>query len=178
MSAARFGFHSFGWCSLAQDRLPHGSTIFGLPVSGAGSNEEGSPAGCVFLLSTGDSGHLCPQSAGKSLFQKLLRTKRVAQWLLLLYCFISVVWSDYPFISFKRATKIFAHPIMALIVLTEPDFKEALTRLMKRCAYVVVPVSILWIKYYPQLGTTYDDWGGATEPRASPSAKTRWVQIV
>ena len=76
------------------------------------------------------------------------------------YCFISVVWSDYPFISFKRATKIFGHPIMALIVLTEPDFEEALTRLMKRCAYVVVPVSILFIKYYPQLGMSYDEWSG------------------
>ena len=49
---------------------------------------------------------------------------------------------------------------MALIVLTEPDFKEALTRLMKRCAYVVVPVSILWIKYYPQFGMSYDQWSG------------------
>jgi O-antigen ligase len=51
---------------------------------------------------------------------------------------------------------------MALIVLTEPDFEEALTRLMKRCAYVVVPVSILFIKYYPQLGRGFSPWGGAT----------------
>ena len=49
---------------------------------------------------------------------------------------------------------------MALIVLTEPDFEEALTRLMKRCAYVVVPVSILFIKFYPQLGREYDPWTG------------------
>ena len=42
---------------------------------------------------------------------------------------------------------------MALIVLTEPDPKEAVIRLMKRCAYVVVPVSILFIKYYPRVGT-------------------------
>jgi O-antigen ligase len=31
---------------------------------------------------------------------------------------------------------------------------------MKRCAYVVVPVSILFIKYYPQLGVSYDEWLG------------------
>jgi O-antigen ligase len=31
---------------------------------------------------------------------------------------------------------------------------------MKRCAYVVVPVSILWIKYYPQLAMSYDEWSG------------------
>ena len=32
---------------------------------------------------------------------------------------------------------------------------------MKRCAYVVVPVSILWIKYYPELGRGFSPWGGA-----------------
>ena len=31
---------------------------------------------------------------------------------------------------------------------------------MKRCAYVVVPVSILFIKYYPQLGRLFDPWTG------------------
>src|SRR4029453_16735348 len=76
------------------------------------------------------------------------------------FCFISIAWADFPFIAFKRWIKILGHPIMALIVLTEPDFEEALRRLMKRCAYVVVPVSILWIKYYPQLGMSYDDWSG------------------
>src|SRR5207244_13575815 len=82
-------------------------------------------------------------------------------WLIvfLLYCFISIAWSDFPSIALKRWIKILGHPIMALIVLTEPDPEEALTRLMKRCAYVVVPVSILWIKYYPQLGAYYEPWG-------------------
>jgi O-antigen ligase len=78
----------------------------------------------------------------------------------LLYCFISIAWSDFPFVAFKRWIKILGHPIMALIVLTEPDPKEGLIRLMKRCAYVVVPVSILFIKYYPRLGRGYDPWTG------------------
>ena len=60
MSAVRFGFHSFGWCSVAQDRLPHGSHIFGLPVSGGVSNEEGSPVDASFHLRNGDSGPFCP----------------------------------------------------------------------------------------------------------------------
>src|SRR5207249_4497038 len=77
-----------------------------------------------------------------------------------LYCFISIAWSDFPFVAFKRWIKILGHPIMVLIVLTEPDPEEALRRLMKRCAYVVVPVSILFIKYYPELGRAYDAWSG------------------
>src|SRR4029077_1519611 len=65
-----------------------------------------------------------------------------------------------PFVAFKRWIKVLGHPIMVLIVLTEPDPEEALRRLMKRCAYVVVPVSILFIRYYPQLGRDYDPWTG------------------
>src|SRR5207237_4199079 len=132
--------------------------IFGLPVSGGASNEEGSPLDACFIYAMATAGLFVLIKRQVSLSEVLRRNG----WLVafIAYCFISVVWSDYPFISFKRATKIFGHPIMALIVLTEPDFEEALTRLMKRCAYVVVPISILWIKYYRQLGTSIDDWSG------------------
>ena len=84
------------------------------------------------------------------------------QWLtiFLLYCLISIIWSDFPFVAFKRWIKILGHPTMALIVLTEPNPKEAVIRLMKRCAYVVVPVSILFIKYYPQWGRGFEVWTG------------------
>lgn len=85
------------------------------------------------------------------------------RWLFvfLLYCFVSIVWSDFPFVAFKRWTKVIGHPIMVLILFTEPDPMEALTRLMKRCAYVIVPVSILLIKYYPEWGRGFTQWTGA-----------------
>ena len=132
--------------------------IFGLPVSGGVSNEEGSPVDACFFYAMATAGLFVLIKRQVSLSEVLQRNG----WLVafIAYCFISVVWSDYPFITFKRATKIFIHPIMALIVLTEPDFEEALTRLMKRCAYVVVPISILWIRYYPHLGMSYDEWSG------------------
>jgi exopolysaccharide production protein ExoQ len=131
--------------------------IFGLPVSGGASSEEGSPVDACFYLALAMVGFCVLIKRQLHLSEIVLNNG----WLIafFLYCFISIVWSDYPFIAFKRWTKIFGHPIMALIVLTEPDPKEALIRLMKRCAYVVVPVSILWIKYYPQLGRYYTEWG-------------------
>src|SRR5205814_2603507 len=89
------------------------------------------------------------------------------------YCFVSIAWSDFPFIAFKLWTKIFGHPIMALIVLSEPVFKEALIRLMKRCAYVVVPVSILFIRYYPHLGRSYDKWTGLASYRGIAIGKNQ-----
>jgi exopolysaccharide production protein ExoQ len=132
--------------------------IFGLPVSGGVSNEEGSPVDASFCYAMAAAGLFVLIKRQVSLSEVLQRNGWIVAFIA--YCFISIVWSDYPFISFKRVTKIFNHPIMALIVFTEPDFEEALTRLMKRCAYVVVPVSILFIKYYPQLGMSYDEWSG------------------
>jgi O-antigen ligase len=83
-------------------------------------------------------------------------------WLIafLLYCFLAVLWSDFPFVAFKRWIKILGHPIMALIVLTEPDPDEALLRLMKRSAYFLVTFSIMVIKWFPETGRRYDDWSG------------------
>ena len=133
-------------------------TLFGLPVGGGASVEEGSPLDACFYLALAIAG-FCVLSNRQLQLSEIVSKNG---WLIafFLYCFISIAWSDFPFIAFKRWIKIFGHPIMALIVLTEPDLKEALTRLMKRYAYVVVPVSILWIKYYPQLGVGYDEWGG------------------
>jgi O-antigen ligase len=132
--------------------------IFGLPVSGAPSVEEGSPLDAWFYFALIIAGSCV-------LIKRQVRLSEIISnngWLIffLLYCFISLTWSDFPFIAFKRWLKILGHPIMALIVLTEPNPKEALIRLMKRCAYVVVPVSVLWIKYFPELGRGFSPWGG------------------
>jgi O-antigen ligase len=63
-------------------------------------------------------------------------------------------------VSFKHWIAMLGHPIMVLILLTEPDPQEAQRRLMKRCAYVLIPISILLIRYYPQWGRYYSQWGG------------------
>jgi exopolysaccharide production protein ExoQ len=78
----------------------------------------------------------------------------------LAFCFIAVVWSDFPFVALKRWIKDLGHPIMVLILFTEPSFEEAFSRLLKRCAYVVVPVSILFVKYYPEWGRGFSEWTG------------------
>jgi O-antigen ligase len=47
-----------------------------------------------------------------------------------------------------------------LVVLTELNPQRAFVALMKRCAFVFVPFSILFIKYYPQWGRGFDGWSG------------------
>jgi exopolysaccharide production protein ExoQ len=146
------------WLVLACSRsLTQWLNIFGFPVS-LGTVEEGSPVDASFYFAMIIIGSCI-------LLRRQVRLSEIVQnngWLVvfLLYCLISIVWSDFPFIAFKRWIKILGHPIMVLIVLTEPDPEEALISLMKRSAYVIVPVSILFIKYLPYLGTKYDQWTG------------------
>jgi exopolysaccharide production protein ExoQ len=85
------------------------------------------------------------------------------KWLALffIYSFLSVAWSDFPFIALKRYIKALGHPVMALIILSDPNPKLALRTVLKRCAYLMVPVSILLIKYYPWIGRSFDSWSGA-----------------
>lgn len=76
------------------------------------------------------------------------------------YCFLSIAWSDFPFIAFKRFIKILGHPVMALIIITDRDPENALRIVMKRCAFIMMLLSVLFIKYYPEYGKYYDPWTG------------------
>ena len=78
--------------------------------------------------------------------------------LFFLYCGLSVSWSDYPFVSFKRWMKAIGDVVIVFIVLTEEDPEAALKRLISRCAYILLPISMLFIKYYPEWGREYNVW--------------------
>jgi O-antigen ligase len=96
----------------------------------------------------------------------LTRSRRVGALLrangpllvLLLYCAVSVLWSAYPFVAFKRWTKALGNVVMVLVVLTDPDPAAAVRRLLARSAFLLVPLSVLFVKYYPDLGRGYNAW--------------------
>lgn len=132
--------------------------IFGIHLGG-GSVEEGSPLDAlVFFLLIAAGFHVLNQRQ-VSLSVVIRHNGMLA--LFFAYCFVSVLWSDFPFVALKRLLKDLGHPVMVLVLLTEPDPLEAVVRVMKRCAYVFAPVSILFIKYYPQWGRGYSEWTGA-----------------
>ena len=82
---------------------------------------------------------------------------RLNRWfiVLLFYWGISVIWSDYPFTSFKRWTKELGNVIMVLIILTEQDPSCAIKAVFVRYAYIAIPLSVLFIKYFPDVGRYY-----------------------
>src|ERR1039457_268982 len=78
------------------------------------------------------------------------------------YCALSIIWSDYPDVAFKRFIKAIGDLVIVLIVLTEADRLEAWKQLLKRVGFVLVPISVLFIKYFPQLGRGYNRWSWTT----------------
>jgi len=83
-------------------------------------------------------------------------------WLILLYVYLglSVLWSDFPFSSFKRWIKIFGAIPMAFMILSEKQPLQALESVLRRCAYVLIPLSLMLIKYFPNYGVLYSRWEG------------------
>ena len=97
------------------------------------------------------------------LFRRGRRVTAILQmnWALVLffaYSAISVVWSDYPDVSIKRWFKAAGDVAMVLIVLTDENPGAALKKFLARMSFVLVPLSILFIKYYPDLGRGYTRW--------------------
>jgi exopolysaccharide production protein ExoQ len=74
--------------------------------------------------------------------------------LLALYLFylLSVLWSPVPLASFKRLIKDFGCVLMALVLLTEENPAEAIRLVFTRVAYLLLPLSVVFIKYFPDIG--------------------------
>jgi len=79
------------------------------------------------------------------------------------YCLVSLAWSDFPDIAFKRWIKALGDLVMVLIVLTDTKPLVALKRLITRTGFFLIPLSILFIKYYGNIGRLYSDWTGEVQ---------------
>jgi O-antigen ligase len=75
------------------------------------------------------------------------------------YCLISVLWCDYPQVLLKRWIRSIGDIVMILIVITEPHWIDALKWLFTRISFILMPVSILLIRFYPSLGRFYSRGG-------------------
>jgi len=84
-------------------------------------------------------------------------------WLVLLIVFmlISVVWSEIPGISFKRWIKELQAVLMAFVVLSEPSPRKAMESILRRTTYILIPFSLVLIKYFPIYGVEFGRWSGS-----------------
>lgn len=76
------------------------------------------------------------------------------------FALVSVFWSDFPLVSFKRWFRDLGNYFVILVVLSDPRPLEAVRTLLRRLCYLLIPLSILLIKYYPYLGKQWSVWEG------------------
>ncbi|MGA9061701.1 MAG: O-antigen ligase family protein [Terracidiphilus sp.] len=81
----------------------------------------------------------------------------------LCFCLLSVLWSDFPLIALKRWFRDVGDYFTMLVVLSDRRPLEAVRTVLRRLCFLLIPLSVVMIKYYPALGVHYDFWTGAPE---------------
>ena len=85
----------------------------------------------------------------------LFRENKVVLYFIV-YCLLSIVWSEYPIIALKRFIRFSGMLPIALLVLSERSPVEAVMAVVRRCSYLLVSLSFLFIRYLPQFGRYYN----------------------
>jgi O-antigen ligase len=87
------------------------------------------------------------------------------------FALVSVFWSDYPFITLKHWFRDLGNYLVILVALTAPHPFYAITTVVRRACYLLIPLSIMLVRYYPQLGKQYDQWSGAVMYTGAATSK-------
>ena len=149
---------SFIWIGLAASRSAAQWVYLSAPVDAGDLQMEGSPIDrTVYALLLGVG--LAVLASRRKRTAKILASNLLIV-LFFGYCLFSLFWSDFPDVGFKRWTKAVGDLVMLCIVLTEADPPFAIQQLLKRLTFLLAPLSVLLIKYFPEYGRTYGRWFG------------------
>jgi hypothetical protein len=126
---------------------------------GGSSNLEGSPINVIFNMSL-------------FLIALLVLTRRRFSWmqwafsnkaLFAIYAFFlcSMLWSAFPVPTLKRLIQDFGSVLIALVVLTEKDPETSLRIVFVRVSYILFPLSVVFMRYFPNIGRQVSEVSGA-----------------
>lgn len=95
------------------------------------------------------------------------RTKEILfsnKWVIALFAYmaLSVIWSNFPLISLRRCIRSMGTLVMVLVVLTEQSPRQAVRTLLTRLYLIILPFSVVAIKYVRTIGVGYN-WNGREE---------------
>jgi exopolysaccharide production protein ExoQ len=156
------------WMFFAGSRLP--AQWFGLtPITATTAFEEGSGLDRVFFLVLTLLGLWILARRRVSLPHVFASNSALT--LFIVFALASVTWSDFPFISFKRWIRDLTMYVMVLVVLSDTRPFEAVVTVLRRFSYLLLFLSVVLIKYYPDLGVTYNVWTGAAEYTGATTSK-------
>lgn len=140
------------------------SRPFSMWLGGVGAGDdalEGSPADRMFYLTL----------IVAAFFVLRRRNFNWAEWMrdnkallaFYLYFLLSILWADSTVASFKRIFKDFGCIIVLMVILTDKDPRSALKAVFVRCGCVLIPLSLIYIRYFPSLGRRYNSHSGELE---------------
>jgi O-antigen ligase len=157
------------WLFILGSRLPSQWLDTQVGVGSIQAMEEGSPIdrGVYVLLIVLSLAVLISRSLN---WKAILK----ANWVLvvfLIYALLSTLWSDYPLIALKRWIRDLGAYLSVLVILTDQRTHEAMCAVLRRLAYLAIPLSILLIKYFPTMGRQYDFWTGTVQYVGATTSK-------
>jgi exopolysaccharide production protein ExoQ len=119
-------------------------------IGGGGGDSEGNPVNTVVYGILIIAAFIALSKRRFSWGMVIQRNK--ALFLIYFFLALSAFWSELPFTSFKRLIKDFGTVPVALVILTELDPITAFRSIFVRVSYLLFPLSIVFIKYFPSIG--------------------------
>jgi exopolysaccharide production protein ExoQ len=154
----RISWAPFAWMFIAGTRFVSSWLHLGAPEGGVEAYAEGSPLDRAVFFALIVWGVIVLARRNINWRQLLANNKWLTAYFV--YCLLSMAWTDEPMILAKRWLKDLGNPVMALVLLTEARPYEAIATTVRRLAYFAAPVSVLFIRYYPEFGRAYAYGGG------------------
>jgi len=78
--------------------------------------------------------------------------KNKALFIIYAYLLCSALWSESPGVTTKRLIKDFETVLVGLILLSQVDAAAAIRAIYMRVSYILFPLSVVYIKYFPDIG--------------------------
>jgi exopolysaccharide production protein ExoQ len=131
---------------------------WGIPVPGSDGNiNDGSLIDALFFLALTIFGFVALSRRHFSWGAALRHNPTVTA--LFVFMAVSILWSQYPYVSFKRYIKIVGSVTMAFVILSGDNPMESIFTVLRRVLYIHLPMSIICIKYFREIGVEFD-WSG------------------
>ena len=138
------------WIILISCRSPSSWLAGGVFYDDAASYVEGNPIDRIVFFGTIGAGLWI--LLRRRVYWSQIFSENAPIFLLLGFAGISILWTDFPSVSLKRWVKALGNLIMVLIVITEAQPAQSMRRIISRCAYILIPLSVMLMRYFPALG--------------------------
>jgi len=156
------------WLFITGSRLPS-QWLAGQLATQAGGFEEGNPLDRITFSILIVAALII--LASRSFRWDAFLTRNFFLVAFILFALVSVVWSDFPLVAIKRWFRDLGNYLVILVVLSDPRPPEAVTTVIRRLCYLLVPLSVVLMKYFPTIGRYYLYWTGSVTYMGATTSK-------